>query len=103
MREGLSKFIKDQGYSSITDFRGILIDKPALTFSEITVSDAVARIASEKCNGCGLCIKPAHCGLDRRAINIADNKAVIEEAQCVGCETCASICPCGAVTMVLKK
>lgn len=103
MEKGLLNFMKEQSYSSIEEFRGILLDKVALTPSEINVIDAVARVEPEKCNGCGLCAKPAHCGLERRAIKLVNGKAVIDEAQCIGCETCASICPAGAITMIIKK
>ena len=102
MEQGLRKFMKEQGYSSPEEFRGVFVDKVALLTSEITAYDAVARVDPEKCNGCGLCVKPAQCGLERRAISLVNKKAVIDEAQCVGCETCASICPLGAVSMVAK-
>ena len=100
---GLTKFMDEQGYSSVTDFRSLFLDKVAISPSEITVYDAVAKVDSEKCDGCGLCTRPAHCGLERRAITLVDKKAVIEEAQCIGCETCASICPPGAITMEVMK
>ncbi|MBU0464656.1 MAG: 4Fe-4S binding protein [Proteobacteria bacterium] len=104
MQKGLKKFMDESGYSSIEDFKGVFLDKFALTPSEITVLDAVASIAAEKCNGCGLCTKPAHCGLERRAISLVGGKAIIDdESQCLGCETCASVCPVDAITMILKK
>jgi dihydroorotate dehydrogenase/Pyruvate/2-oxoacid:ferredoxin oxidoreductase delta subunit len=103
MELGLSKFMEEQGYGSIDEFRGAFLNKVALTFSEIHVDDVVAGVAAEKCTGCGLCEKPAHCGLERRAIHLADGIATVDESQCIGCETCASICPVDAITMVPKK
>jgi dihydropyrimidine dehydrogenase (NAD+) subunit PreA len=99
----LEIFMEEQGYQSLGEFRGILVDRIALTPSEIEVFDAVARVESDKCNGCGLCIKPAQCGLERRAITLQDEVAVVDERQCSGCETCAGICPVGAITMVVKN
>ncbi|MBI2869191.1 MAG: 4Fe-4S binding protein [Chloroflexi bacterium] len=101
MESGLRKFMEEQGYATLDEFRGVILDRVALNFAEIEVRDAVARIDPAKCNGCGLCLKPGHCGLERRAITMAGGKAVVEEAQCVGCETCASICPTGAVAIIL--
>jgi dihydropyrimidine dehydrogenase (NAD+) subunit PreA len=102
MEEGIRTFMKEQAYGFVDEFRGILVDKIALTLDEITVSDAVARVDPEKCNGCGLCTKPAHCGRTNRAINLVDGKASVDEIQCLGCETCVSICPVNAITMVIK-
>lgn len=103
METGLRGFMEEQGYQSLEEFRGIVLDNIALTPAEITVFDAFARVDPERCNGCGLCAKPAHCGLDRIAITLRDEIAVVDEAQCMGCETCASICPVDAITMIVKK
>ncbi|MFC1930097.1 4Fe-4S binding protein [Chloroflexota bacterium] len=103
MEKGLRKFMEDQGYSTIEEFRGIILDKVALSFAEIDVKHVVAQVDSEKCNGCGLCLKPGHCGLEMRAIGMVDGKAFVNEAQCVGCETCASLCPVNAITIIIQK
>jgi NAD-dependent dihydropyrimidine dehydrogenase PreA subunit len=101
MTVGLKSFMEHENYHSLADFRGLILEKIALTPCEISVDDAVAVIDPEKCNGCGLCVKPAHCGLERRAISLYHGKAFIDKEQCIGCETCASICPLGAIKMVL--
>lgn len=101
--DGLRKFMEEQGYSTVDQFRGIVLDKIALNFAELNVKEVVARVDPEICSGCGLCVKPGNCGLERRAISMVDGKAVVEEAQCVGCETCASICPVHAITMVVTE
>ena len=56
----------------------------------------------EKCNGCALCTKPAHCGRYKRAIYMEGGVANIDEIQCLGCETCASICPMDAISMNVR-
>ena len=103
METGFKKFMETQGYNSLADFRGLLLDKIALTPSEIKVRDAVARVNPGKCNGCGLCAKPAHCGIRQRAIRLRNDIAVVNEDQCTGCETCASICPVDAIEILLKQ
>ena len=102
MELGLRRFMEEQGFNCIEEFKGTLLDKIALTFAEIDVLDVVASINAEKCTGCGLCAKPAHCGLERRAIHLLDGIAIVDEPQCIGCETCASICPTNAITMIPK-
>jgi dihydroorotate dehydrogenase/NAD-dependent dihydropyrimidine dehydrogenase PreA subunit len=103
METGLKKFMQTQGYNSFADIRGLLLDKIALTPSEIKVRDAVARVNPEKCTGCGLCTKPAHCGLYQRAIRLQKDIAVVNADQCIGCETCASICPVDAIEILLEQ
>ena len=100
---GLTAFMKNQGYHSIDEFKGLFSRKVALNPSEINVHEAVALVDPDKCNGCGVCAKPAHCGFEKRAITLHNGKAAVDKKQCIGCETCASICPLNAITMVVKK
>jgi len=102
MEAGLREFMRTEGYQSLWEFRGVLLDKLALTPSEITVQDALAEVDPEKCNGCALCTKPAHCGRYKRAIYMEGGVANIDEIQCLGCETCASICPMDAISMNVR-
>ena len=52
-------------------------------------------IDTEKCTGCGLCVKS--CSFD--ALIITDKKACLEEEKCTLCSLCISACPTDAVTM----
>ena len=45
---GLRRFMEEQGFNCIEEFKGTLLDKIALTFSEIDVLDVVASINAEK-------------------------------------------------------
>lgn len=100
--EGLRKFMEEKGYKSVSEFRGLFLKHLALTFTEVNVKNVIAKIDPEKCTGCGLCLKPAHCGINWRAISMKDNVAVVNPAECIGCETCQSICPVNAVELVLQ-
>ncbi len=44
---------------------------------------------SEKCIGCGECVK--HC--DVNAIKLENNKAKIDRTKCIGCAMCIAVCP----------
>ena len=55
------------------------------------------RIDSEKCNGCGECVKACAEG----AIQMVDGKAaLVSEAYCDGLGACIGTCPAGAITIV---
>ena len=52
-------------------------------------------IESEKCSGCGLCIRVCSCN----ALVLVDNIIhIIETAECGWCTQCEAVCPNGAIT-----
>jgi len=53
---------------------------------------------SEKCNGCGICIK-GYCFVD--AIHLINEKAFITQ-DCRGCGRCISVCPHGAIDLFIN-
>lgn len=52
-------------------------------------------IDSERCSGCGLCVKVC----PYQAIRMDKNIAKVDTILCRGCGMCASICPSGAATL----
>ena len=52
-------------------------------------------INSEKCNGCGLCIRVCSC----RSLVLVNNViTIIEKEECVWCTECEAVCPTGAIS-----
>jgi dihydropyrimidine dehydrogenase (NAD+) subunit PreA len=96
IEKGLRIFMEKQGYGRIDDFKGMALGNIAKQddFGEIIPS--VARIDKEKCTGCGICLKQAHC----LATFLEKGKAEVNEIDCLGCGTCSLLCPSGAVSMV---
>ena len=96
---GLREFMEQQGYDSLDDFRGIALQHMSPSMAACEFEQSVARIDSEKCTGCGICLKPAHC----LATYAIEGKVAIDEAECLGCGTCLLLCPASAVSMVVLQ
>lgn len=52
-----------------------------------------AKVDTDKCTGCGLCVKA--CPVE--AIRLESEKAKVDEDTCVDCGVCASECPNEAI------
>lgn len=96
LEKGLMGYMKEQGYKSIDDFRGSALQFMAPSISDCEIIPNVASIDTEKCTGCGICLKPAHC----LAILLENGKASIDESECIGCGTCFLLCPAEAVSII---
>ena len=94
------EFMDSAGFDKIEDFRGLALKNMRSFSTEVEIIPEVAAVDKIVCNGCGLCVKPAHCGLEHRAIRIVEGKAEVEREQCLGCGTCFYICPTKAICMV---
>jgi Pyruvate/2-oxoacid:ferredoxin oxidoreductase delta subunit len=95
--------MEETGFNRLEDFRGIAL-KNILSYStDVELQPVSARVNRDLCNGCGLCLKPAHCGVDRRAVRMIDGKAEVETEQCLGCGSCSYLCSTQAISMVQKK
>ena len=57
-----------------------------------------ARVNSEACTGCGLCLQ--RCQVDAIVLKGSPKKAVIGETRCIGCGLCVPTCPVNAIELV---
>jgi len=94
-KKKMEEFIQEQGYNSVHDFRGVAL-KHTLLADKIEYVTIVADIDEDKCNGCGLCIKQAHCNL----FTIMNGKTIVDFIKCTGCGWCYYLCPTGAISMI---
>lgn len=96
----VGEFMDTAGFNRIEDFKGLALKNMRSFSTQVDIVPVVAEIDEDLCNGCGLCLKPAHCGWDRRAVRMVEGKAAVEREQCSGCATCFYICPTNAISMV---
>ena len=90
----LKAYMKDMGYSGISDFKGIL-HKNIVSAGGLTIHGGYAVVDLDKCNACGLCWNIGHCP----AITHPDNITTINRDVCPGCSTCVDVCPRQAIGM----
>lgn len=61
-------------------------------------SPFVARLESEECNGCEVCLE--RCQM--KALASGEDHVVLHDERCIGCGLCVSVCPTGALTLARK-
>ena len=90
----LNQYMEDQGIESLDSIRGLAL--PYLTTpDQLQIIEGAAQVDPDRCNGCGLCLKPGHC----IAIAMTDDKAWVEPQICIGCSVCVNLCPKKAIQM----
>ena len=82
--------------ASESGVRAIVFEYPCVNV-EKPVGRGLA-VDTEKCVGCGLCVKELGCP----ALQMSGGKAVIDASRCTGCGLCAQVCPCGAIGAVAR-
>lgn len=92
--EGIERFRKEQGYASTDDFVGQSL-RYLSTTDDLGLVAGHAVVDPDRCNGCGLCLKPGHCD----AVELRDGKAYVVPERCIGCSICASLCLRKAISM----
>lgn len=95
----LRKFMQQQGYKRLSDFRGIALQY-ITTPDKVEYEDMLPKIDSSKCNGCGICTKMGHC----RVLAMSEGKArLVIPSECSGCSVCYWLCPREAITIVPRE
>ena len=58
--KGIKKYMEDQGYERIADFRGRAL-KYIVKPEAVEYKHVVAELIEAKCTGCGICVRPGCC------------------------------------------
>jgi dihydropyrimidine dehydrogenase (NAD+) subunit PreA len=110
MIEGLDEYMRTHGFATIDQ----MVGKAIPAFSEWGNLDlnyeTVAKIDSDKCIGCQLCMVACHDGAHQcihpgqSATAAGVRVPVVDESECVGCNLCQIVCPVpGCITMAEVK
>jgi len=91
--DGIEKYMRNNDYESIEDFRGKALENIKVPEYAPPVK---AKVLKDKCIGCRKCQDV--CLFDAISIG-GDKKAVIDSNKCDGCGICWSLCPSKAIEM----
>ncbi len=91
---GIQRFMAEQGYQSIEDFRGMTL--PYITTVEQLAHQPrkIAVLDQELCTKCGLCAKI--CSYDALDLN---ERLQVNPVACDGCGLCVEMCPAEALSL----
>ncbi len=92
---GIERFMEEQGYQSIEDFRGITLPQVTTVEQLARHPRKVAVLDRDLCTKCGRCAKI--CFYD--ALHFGEDLQVYSD-HCDGCGLCVEICPADALSLV---
>lgn len=92
--DGLRRFMDEEGYSSLDDFRGLAL--PYVTTVEQLAQEAKlsVKVDHERCTDCGLCVRS--CFYDALRL---DEALQVDTYRCDGCGLCTLLCPQEALSL----
>ncbi len=101
MIDGLEEYMRTHGFRTIPEMVGKAVP-PFQEWGDLDLNyETVARIDTDKCIGCQLCVAACHDGA-HQCIHPQEHTRVprIDESECVGCNLCQIVCPVpGCITM----
>ncbi len=97
LNAGLLQFMKDKGYRSIDDFRGMAIAN-TMNWNQLNMNfDTKAFIKKDNCIECGrchiACEDTAHQAIVINDLGAGRREFTVDNDECVGCNLCAHVCP----------
>lgn len=108
MKDGLARWMDQQGYAKISDFQGRAI--PAQTdWKNLDMNfKTIASIDQDKCIQCGRCYiaceDTSHQSIAQRKLADGGRRYEVIKEECVGCNLCEITCPVdNCITMVPQE
>lgn len=95
--KGVEKFMLDQGYNSYGEITGRALPNLRAA-ARLEVLSGAPAVDAERCNACGICLKPGHCF----AITLIGDKAKVDAEECYGCGICVAMCPQKALSFTVE-
>jgi len=96
LAEGVAKWLKEHGYTSIEDIRGVALKY--LTKEPGWYEPRPPIVDEEKCIGCGYCEQVCNYGAVRLEDIVEGRRvAVVDKSKCYGCGLCTTVCPTRAI------
>ncbi|MEM2026728.1 MAG: 4Fe-4S binding protein [Candidatus Bathyarchaeia archaeon] len=96
---GLKDWMDRHGFTKISDFKGLVL-KSIIGLEDLNRRRVYRLSVTEKCTGCGLCIKA--CPYDAIRLN-PSGRAEVNLRRCDNCGLCASLCPAEAIICAPRK
>lgn len=106
LTEGLAYFLSYHGFSSLSDFKGTMLNK-VVDVAQIERDRVIyPRFDRTRCVGCGRCYISCMDG-GHQAIDFKNRQPLLNPKKCVGCHLCVLVCPNDAIqsseVSVVKK
>ena len=104
LKEGLSMYLTEKGFSSVGEAAGLGLDTLSATNDALERDTVVfPRFDREKCIGCLRCVVSCMDG-GHQAIRVDENRRpVLNGKKCVGCHLCILVCPQRAISPGNKR
>jgi len=99
--ENILTFMKEHGYDSLADLKGITLPKITELEKLDYVKEVYSDVDTERCIDCRRCVTACRDGATDAMKNPKLND--VDYEKCVGCGLCKMVCPQNCISMIINK